>query len=118
MKDSFADVPNAIVRHTHRRNMHDLESQIMRMGMGQTAMLVSLITQDVRHVAGITMTGAPSALVRWVRSAFTGQSAAEGQDQENSYPPSLRRTELVGMALGPWRYFLSRKQVRSQAARA
>ncbi|MFZ0768834.1 MAG: glycosyltransferase, partial [Acidimicrobiales bacterium] len=52
-----AYVPSAIVRHTHRRNMDDLKSQIKRMGMGQTAMLVSLITQDVRHVAGITMTG-------------------------------------------------------------
>jgi GT2 family glycosyltransferase len=112
-----AYAPRAIVQHTHRRNMDDLESQIKRMGMGQTAMLVSLITEDIRHVAGITMSGAPSALLRWVQSAFTGHSAAEGQDQERSYPPSLRRTELVGMALGPWRYLLSRKQVRSKAKR-
>jgi GT2 family glycosyltransferase len=110
---AIAYVPSAIVRHTHRRDMDDLKVQVRRMGTGQTAMLTSMVFQDIRHLVGITLCGAPNALLRWVRSAFSGQSAAEGRDQEHSYPSSLRRTELIGMMLGPWRYLVSRRRVRS-----
>ncbi len=105
--------PSAIVRHTHRRDMEALESQMRGYGIGYTALITSLILEDLRHLAGVTICGAPNALFRWVRSAFSGQSPAEGRDQQASYPASLRRTELIGMMLGPWRYLLSRRRVRS-----
>jgi GT2 family glycosyltransferase len=108
----IAYAPSAIVRHTHRREIEDLMAQVRRCGSGETAMLASLMLQDARHVVGIAVSGAPSALLRWFRSAFSGQSAAEGRDEEHSYPPSIRRTELVGMLLGPSRYILSRVRVR------
>lgn len=106
-------VPSAIVRHTHRREMEALEAQMRGFGVGFTAIFTSLILEDVRHLAGVMMCGAPNALFRWVRSAFSGQSAAEGRDQQASYPASLRRNELRGMMWGPWRYLQSRRRVRS-----
>lgn len=106
-------VPEAIVRHTHRRDMESLESQMRGFGVGYTALIMSLFLEDLRHVVGVTICGAPTALVRWVRSAFSGQSAAEGRDQDASYPASLRRNELIGMTLGPWRYLRSRTRVHS-----
>ena len=105
--------PSAIVRHTHRRDMDALNSQMRGYGVGYTALITSLILEDPRHLSGVTICGAPMALVRWVRSAFSGQSAAEGREQKASYPASLRRNELIGMTLGPWRYMLSRRRVRS-----
>jgi glycosyltransferase involved in cell wall biosynthesis len=105
--------PSAIVRHTHRRDMEALNSQMRGYGVGYTALITSLILKDPRHLTGVTMCGAPMALVRWVRSAFSGQSAAEGREQQTSYPASLRRNELIGMTLGPWRYVLSRRRARS-----
>jgi hypothetical protein len=106
-------VPSAIVRHTHRRDMEALNSQMRGFGVGYTALITSLIVEDLRHLAGVTICGAPIALLRWVRSAFSGESAAEGREQQASYPASLRRNELIGMMLGPWRYLLSRRRVRS-----
>lgn len=106
-------VPNSIVRHTHRRDMEALESQMRGFGVGYTALIVSLVLEDLRHLFGLAICGAPIALLRWVRSAFSGQSAAEGRDQQASYPASLRRNELIGMMLGPWRYLRSRIRVRS-----
>jgi glycosyltransferase involved in cell wall biosynthesis len=105
--------PRSIVRHTHRRDMEALESQIRGVGVGLTALIVSLMFEDKRHVVGVIICGAPSALFRWIASAFSGRSAAEGRDDQYSYPRSLRRTELVGMMLGPSRYISSRRHARS-----
>jgi hypothetical protein len=110
---AIAYVPSSIVRHTHRRDMDGLKIQIRRMGMGLTALLTSLIVRDARHLVGIVLGGGPSAPLRWTRSAISGQSVAEGRDQRRSYPSTLRRTELVGQLLGPWRYFLSRRHLHS-----
>jgi hypothetical protein len=109
----IAYVPSSIVRHTHRREMDALESQVRGVGVGMTALMTSLVVADIRHLAGIMLTEAPSAPFRWARSALSGQSGAESRDQQETYPPSLRRTELVGMMLGPWRYFSSRRRVSS-----
>jgi glycosyltransferase involved in cell wall biosynthesis len=106
-------VPNAIVRHTHRRDMAALESQMRGFGVGYTALIASLVLEDLRHLVGLTICGAPAAVVRWVRSAFSGPGGAQARDQEASYPASLRRNELIGMSLGPWRYALSRLRSRS-----
>src|ERR1019366_8444086 len=94
-------VPNAIVRHTHRRDMAALESQLRSYGVGYTALIVSLILKDPRHLVGVTICGAPNTLFRWARSAFSGQSPAEGRDEQASYPASLRRTQLIGLMFGP-----------------
>jgi len=105
--------PSAIVRHTHRRDMHALNAQMQGYGVGYTALITSLILDDLRHLVGLAICGAPTAIVRLVRSAFTGQSAAEGRDRQASYPASLRRSEFSGMMLGPWRYLQSRRRVRA-----
>jgi GT2 family glycosyltransferase len=104
--------PVAIVRHTHRRTVEDLEIQMRSIGVGYTALLTSLIFDDPSHVVGLALCGGPAALIRWIRSAFSGQSAAEGREERASYPASLRRNELIGMMLGPQRYLRSRRRVR------
>jgi cellulose synthase/poly-beta-1,6-N-acetylglucosamine synthase-like glycosyltransferase len=108
-----AYTPNAIVRHTHRRGMDELMIQMRGVGVGLTAYLTSLIFEDLRHLVGIMLNGAPSALYRWVRSAFSGQSAAAGRDEKHSYSPSFRRTEIIGMMIGPWLYLSSRRHART-----
>jgi glycosyltransferase involved in cell wall biosynthesis len=108
-----AYVPSSIVRHTHRRGIDELMNQMRGVGVGLTAYLASLIFEDSRHLVGIMLNGAPSALFRWVRSVFTGQSAAAGRDEKHTYSPSFRRTEIVGMMIGPWLYLSSRRHARS-----
>jgi cellulose synthase/poly-beta-1,6-N-acetylglucosamine synthase-like glycosyltransferase len=107
-----AYVTSSIVRHTHRRGMDELMSQMRGVGVGLTAYLASLIFEDSRHLIGIMLNGAPSALFRWVRSAFSGQSAAAGRDEKHAYSPSFRRTEIIGMMTGPWLYLASRRHAR------
>jgi glycosyltransferase involved in cell wall biosynthesis len=108
-----AYVPSSIVRHTHRRGIDELMNQMRGVGVGLTAYLASLIFEDSRHLVGIMLNGAPSALFRWVRSVFTGQSAAAGRDEKHTYSPSFRRTEIIGMMIGPWLYLSSRRHARS-----
>jgi cellulose synthase/poly-beta-1,6-N-acetylglucosamine synthase-like glycosyltransferase len=108
-----AYVPSSIVRHTHRRGMDELMNQMRGVGVGLTAYLASLIFEDPRHLIGIMLNGAPSALFRWIRSAFSGQSAAAGRDEKYTYSPSFRRTEIIGMTIGPWLYLASRRHARS-----
>ena len=108
-----AYVPSAIVRHTHRRGLDELMKQMRGVGVGLTAYLASLIFEDARHLVGIMLNGAPSALLRWVRSAFSGQSAAAGRDEKHTYSPSFRRTEIIGMMIGPWLYLSSRSHART-----
>jgi GT2 family glycosyltransferase len=105
--------PSAIVRHTHRRKMEDLEIQMRSIGVGYTALLVSLILEDPSHLMGLTLCGGPAALIRWAQSAFSGQSAARGREELATYPASLRRNEIRGMLLGPWSYVKSRRLVRA-----
>ncbi len=108
-----AYVPTSIVRHTHRRGIDELMNQMRGVGVGLTAYLASLILEDGRHLVGIMLNGAPSALFRWVRSVFTGQSAAAGRDEKHTYSPSFRRTEVIGMMIGPWLYISSRRHAQS-----
>jgi GT2 family glycosyltransferase len=93
--------PTALVHHTNRRSLEDLERQIGGYGIGLTAMLVALISRDPRHLAGLAGM-LPAAL----RSTLSSSSAKSSRGDD--YPPRLERAELLGLLGGPLAYVRSR----------
>jgi GT2 family glycosyltransferase len=95
--------PGAIVHHTHRATMGDLERQIYGYGLGFTAMLTALALRDPRHLAGLA-----SVVPAWLRSLRDPGSAKRAHRSEQ-YPTDLGRTELRGMLAGPVAYLRARR---------
>jgi GT2 family glycosyltransferase len=98
--------PAAIVNHTHRREVEELERQIHGYGIGLTAALAALVRHDPRHVAGI-LAVAPAAL-----RSLAGSSGGKRAQQRAGYPEHLVRTERRGMLAGPLAYARSRRNQR------
>ena len=102
--------PSAIVHHTHRATMAELERQIHGYGVGFTAMLTAIAIRDPRHVAGLA-----SVIPLWLRTLLApaaGKQSARGDD----YPRGLGRLELRGMLAGPAAYLRARRAQRRWAA--
>ena len=93
--------PTALVHHTNRRSLEELERQIGGYGIGLTAMLVALIWRNPRHLAGLAGM-LPAAL----RSTLSSSSAKSSRGED--YPPGLERAELLGLLSGPLAYVRSR----------
>jgi hypothetical protein len=102
--------PSAIVHHTHRATLEDLERQIHGYGVGFTAMLTAIALRDPRHVAGLA-----AVLPAWVRSLRNPASPKRNHRSED-YPTGLGRTELRGMLAGPLAYLRARRMQRRWAA--
>jgi GT2 family glycosyltransferase len=102
--------PSAIVHHTHRATLADLERQIHGYGVGFTAMLTAIAMRDPRHVAGLA-----AVLPAWLRSLRSPASPKQSH-RSDDYPSGLGRVELRGMLAGPPAYLRARRMQRRWAA--
>ena len=87
--------PDAIIQHSHRATMEELERQIRGYGVGLTAMLTAITLRDPRHALGLA-----AIVPRWLRSLGDAASAKQVHRAED-YPAALARAELRGMIAGP-----------------
>jgi len=101
--------PSAIVHHTHRATLADLERQIRGYGVGFTAMLTAITARDPRHVVGLA-----AVVPAWLRS-LRDPSSAKRVNRDADYPPGLGRLELRGMLAGPSAYLRARRMQRRWA---
>ena len=95
--------PSAIVHHTHRRTLEDLEVQLRGYGVGFSAMILSLIWHDHRRIRGFV-----AAVPRGLR-AMTDPDSAKRSKRGDEYPGKLARAELRGMLAGPAAYLRERR---------
>jgi glycosyltransferase involved in cell wall biosynthesis len=92
--------PATAIYHTHRSDYEDLRGRMFGYGSGYTAMLVSLLGTDRRHLVGLCWYALQAARLMLNRSA---------QRRDDSYPKELSRSELRGLLRGPWTYLVSRR---------
>ncbi len=102
--------PAAIVHHTHRATIADLERQIHGYGVGFTAMLTAIALRDPRHFLGLA-----SVIPAWLRS-LRDPASAKRANRTSDFPTDLGRTELRGMLAGPAAYLRARRMQRQWAA--
>lgn len=117
----FGYEPAAVVHHRHRREYDELLHQMRGNGIGFTAMLMSLVLHDPRHLVGVgaqlPLAGArvTAAVVRRltaVRSSAPVGSAPVGSAPSPSTDGPPRRmmvSELGSYPLGPGAYLRSRR---------
>jgi GT2 family glycosyltransferase len=93
--------PGAIIHHSHRATLEELERQLHGYGIGFTAMLLGLAIRDPWHFVGLA-----GVIPAWLR---TQRNPSEGKQSHrpDGYPPSLARAELRGMLAGPVAYLHS-----------
>jgi GT2 family glycosyltransferase len=101
--------PAAIVHHTHRATIDDLERQIHGYGLGFTAMLTAIALRNPRHFLGLA-----SVVPAWLRS-LRDPASAKRANRSADFPTDLGRTELRGMLAGPAAYLRARRMQRSWA---
>jgi GT2 family glycosyltransferase len=101
--------PTAILYHSNRATLAELERHLHGYGIGFTAMLVAIALRDPRHVIGLA-----SVLPAWLRSR-RDHSPARRAHREQGYPRSLARAEWRGMLAGPFAYLRSRRAQRRWA---
>jgi GT2 family glycosyltransferase len=101
--------PCAIVHHTHRATVEELERQMYGYGTGFTAMLTAIALRDPRHFAGLA-----AVVPAWVRS-LRDPASAKRVNREEDYPRDLGRRELRGMIAGPFTYLQARRAQRRWA---
>ncbi len=94
--------PSAIVHHTHRRTLEDLEVQLRGYGVGFSAMMLSLVWRDPRRLRGFA-----AAVPQGLR-AMTKPDSAKRSGRSHEYPRHLERAELRGMLAGPTAYIRER----------
>jgi glycosyltransferase involved in cell wall biosynthesis len=94
--------PSAIVHHTHRRTIKDLEIQLRGYGVGFSAMVFSLVLRDFRRLRGFAV-----ALPRGLR-AMLNPDSTKRSGRNDDYPKQLSRAELRGMLTGPGAYLRER----------
>jgi GT2 family glycosyltransferase len=102
--------PAAIVHHTHRATIADLERQIHGYGVGFTAMLTAIALRNPRHLAGLA-----SVIPAWLRS-LRDPASAKRANRTPDFPTELGGTELRGMLAGPSAYLRARRMQRRWAA--
>ncbi len=98
--------PGAIVHHTNRQSLDELERQLGGYGIALTSMITALIWRDPRHLGGLI--GMVPTAVRWTLSTSSPKRAGRGPD----YPSRLGRAELLGLLSGPLAYARSRRAQR------
>ena len=96
--------PAAIVHHTHRRTLEELEVQLRGYGIGFSAMMLSLVWRDPRRLRGFA-----AAVPRGLR-AMTKPDSAKRSGRSREYPRHLEQAELRGMLAGPAAYLRERRR--------
>ena len=96
--------PSAIVHHTHRRTLEDLEIQLRGYGVGFSAMMLSLVWREPRRLRGF------AAAVPHGLRAMTKPDSAKRSGRSHEYPRHLERAELRGMLAGPAAYLRERRR--------
>jgi GT2 family glycosyltransferase len=99
--------PGTAIYHAHRSDYDDLRRRMSGYGSGYTAMLVSLVRHDPRHLVG---------LARYVFQAAALLLRRSSDRQAAVYPAELSRAESRGLLLGPWRYLVTRRAMRQWPA--
>ena len=102
--------PAAIVHHTHRATIADLERQIHGYGVGFTAMLTAIALRNPRHLVGLA-----SVIPAWLRS-LRDPASAKRANRTPDFPTELGGIELRGMLAGPAAYLRARRMQRRWAA--
>ena len=102
--------PGAIVHHTHRATIADLERQIHGYGVGFTAMLTAIALRDPRHFVGLA-----SVVPAWLRS-LRDPTSPKRANRTVDFPSGLGAAELRGMLAGPVEYLRARRMQRRWAA--
>jgi glycosyltransferase involved in cell wall biosynthesis len=98
--------PAAIVSHQHRRAYEELRGQIRWHAIGLGAHLTRCIVTQPRRL--------PDFASRLPRGLFWGFSRASPRNSKKSstFPSQLTRTELVGVARGPYAYLKGLRTAR------
>ncbi|MHB1504211.1 MAG: glycosyltransferase family 2 protein [Acidimicrobiales bacterium] len=104
--DEIVYEPAAVVHHYHRRNYDELVRQVRSSGLGLTAMLTALVREDPRHLL-VMARRLPSALLAVVKRGASQADWPDACGMHPTYPPELRRQELIGMFEGPGAYLMS-----------
>jgi len=100
--------PSAIIWHDHRANLQDLSRQMLAYGSGCTAALTALLLRS-----GKARRELPAKIV----AGAIRVSAIGDRTKDNPVlPAGLAKRVFHGMAVGPWLYFKSRRQLRREAA--
>ena len=103
--------PNAVVRHRHRRELGDLESQARAYGSGLSAMLAKQTITSPSVAAGSRLR-VPAGLKRML-----DPSSEKNARKTEDFPPHLASIERRGFAEGPLLYLRGRRAAR-EAVRA
>lgn len=98
---TFVYWPGAIMWHSHRRTMPELEKQLYGYGAGLTAFYLRTLLRNPRLVFALALL-LPRA-VRDLRGPGSVRTATMGA----GYPAGLRRASRRGMLAGPARYLRS-----------
>ena len=97
--------PSAILHHMHRGTSGELRHQVFSYGLGLTAMFTSLMVADQRHRRAIVQK-LPIAAKLFLSSG----NGTVRKNEATPVPLRLRLWHAAGMAAGPPKYFLSRRQ--------
>jgi GT2 family glycosyltransferase len=97
--------PSAILHHMHRGTSGELRRQVFSYGLGLTAMFTSLMVADKRHLRAVVRK-LPNAVMLFLGSG----NGTVRKNEETPVPFRLRLWHFAGMAIGPPKYFQSRRQ--------
>jgi len=98
--------PDAIIQHSHRATLAELEQQLHGYGIGFTALLTAITLRNWWHALGLA-----TILPAWLLS-LRDPSSAKNAHRTQDYPHALARAELLGMFRGPLAYIHSRRVQR------
>jgi glycosyltransferase involved in cell wall biosynthesis len=97
--------PTAILRHYHRADPPALRRQLHGYGVAFTAYLTRCVVDRPGRLLDL-LSRAPRGMAYLVDPA-----SVRNRRKTHTYPADLTRSELWGMALGPWAYWRSQRQV-------
>jgi GT2 family glycosyltransferase len=106
--------PTAIICHSHRATLQELESQVHGYGIGFTAMLTAAAVRDPRHLMGLA-----AVVPAWLRSLARKQASqpAPPRSFASAELRVLAGIELRGKIVGPPAYLHSQARGIVQAWR-
>lgn len=107
--------PRALVRHFHRETYDALVKQMSNYGVGFTSFLTKQTLHTRGAAAGLirAVPKAGKAAVTGKRTTAVSDDALTGRSMPEGYPKQLVRTELAGMAKGPYRYLRDRHRIKA-----